>query len=94
MPDSWVLVENYGQHEGHIALQKSGTNRGKWRWDVLLDRDGEACRLDGVCATGREAKLAVEALVPEVVVQTKEDLAIERREVMRGYRNLSKPLKR
>jgi hypothetical protein len=94
VPDSWVLVENYGQHEGRIALQKSGPNRGKWRWEVLLDRDGEARRLDGVCATGSEAKQAVEALVPEVIVQTEEELETERREVKRGYRNLSRPLKR
>ena len=94
MPDSWLLVENYGQHEGRIAFQKSGPDRGKWRWEVLLDRDGETRRLSGVCATGNEAKLAVEKLVPEIIVQTDEELTIERREVMRGYRNLAKPLKR
>jgi hypothetical protein len=94
VPDRWVLVENHGQYEGRIALQKSGSDRGKWRWEVLLDRDGEARHLDGVCATGSEAKQAVEALVPEVIVQTKEELEIESYWVKRGYRNLSRPLKR
>ncbi len=47
-----------------------------------------------MCATGRDAKQAVEALVPEVIAQTEEGLEIERREVERGYRNLSRPLKR
>jgi hypothetical protein len=94
VPDSWVLVENYGQHEGRIALQKSGPNRGKWHWEVLLDRDGEARRLDGVCATGSEAKQAVEALVPEVIVQTEKELEIESYWVKRGYENLAQFKKR
>ena len=89
-----MLVENYGQHEGRITLQKSGPDKGKWLWKVLVDRDGEGCRLDGLCATGREAKEQVEALLPEVFVQNEEELEIERREVRRGYRNLSKLLKR
>ena len=88
VPDTWLLVENYGQHEGRIALQKSGPGRGKWLWEVLVDRDGEGRQLDGQCATGREAKEQVEALLPEVFVQTEEELEIERREVRRGYQRL------
>jgi hypothetical protein len=94
VPDSWVLVENHGQHEGRIVFQKSGPNRGKWRWDVLLDRDGEARRLDGVSATGREAKLTVETLIPRVVVQSEREIEIESYWVKRGYENLAQFKKR
>ena len=77
VPDSWMLVENYSQHEGRITLPTAGPNKVKWVWSVLLDRDGEARRLEGVCATGREAKHAVEALMPVVVVRSERDAEIE-----------------
>ena len=94
MPDSWMLVENYGQYEGRITLQTAGPDKGKWLWRVLLDRDGEARRLEVVCATGREAKLTVEALVPKVVVRSELDTEIEDFWTKRGFENLARAKKR
>ena len=54
IPDDWLQVENYGQHEGRSTLQKSGSNKGLRVWEDLIDRDGQGCRLEGICDTGGE----------------------------------------
>jgi hypothetical protein len=63
VPDDWTLADERGQPVGRIYLTTVGPKDGQWLWTVLIDAQGRPWNGGtGYCATGREAKEAVEAL--------------------------------
>jgi hypothetical protein len=64
-PDDWTLEDDAGQPLGRIYLYRFGPQAGRWAWFVQVDAEGRPVNGGtGMAATGREAREAVEALVP------------------------------
>ncbi len=68
IPDDWTLEDHAGQPLGRIYAEAGGPQGGRWFWAVLVAPDGTPFNGGtGHAATGREAREAVEARVPERV---------------------------
>ena len=68
VPDDWTLEDDSGQLLGRIYAEIGGPQGGRWFWAVLVAPDGTPFNGGtGHTETGREAREAVEALVPEGV---------------------------
>ena len=64
MPDDWTLVGATGRPLGRVYKTMGGPMDGRWFWTVLINFKGQPWNGGtGYCATGREAKEAVEARV-------------------------------
>jgi hypothetical protein len=66
IPDDWTLEDDAGQPLGRIYAETGGPRGGRWFWAVLVAPDGTPFNGGtGHTETGREAREAVEALIPE-----------------------------
>lgn len=64
-PDDWCLEDDAGQPLARIYLFRYGPNAGRWAWFVQVDASGRPFNGGtGVADSGREAREAVEALIP------------------------------
>jgi hypothetical protein len=64
-PDDWTLEDDAGQPLGRIYLYRFGPQAGRWSWFVQVDAEGRPFNGGtGTAATGKEAREAVERLVP------------------------------
>lgn len=63
--DDWSLMDDNGQPLARIYRQSGGPQNGRWSWFVLIDAEGRPFNGGrGMVGTGREAREAVEAIVP------------------------------
>jgi hypothetical protein len=68
IPDDWTLEDETGQPLGRIYAETGGPQGGRWFWAVLVAPDGTPFNGGtGHAASGKEAREAVEARVPEGV---------------------------
>jgi len=68
IPDDWTLEDHTGQPLGPIYAETGGPQGGRWFWVVQVAQDGTPFNGGtGHAASGKEAREAVEARVPEGV---------------------------
>jgi hypothetical protein len=68
-PDDWCLEDANGQPLARIYRYAYGPNAGRWAWFVQVDAQGRPYNGGtGIAETGREAREAFEALVPDDVI--------------------------
>ncbi len=65
-PDDWTLLDLSDKPLARLYKVTGGPQDGRWYWSVLFMRDGSVGNGgNGFTATGREAREACEARMPE-----------------------------
>jgi hypothetical protein len=65
VPDDWSLLDEDGRPLARIYRYLYGPQAGRWSWFVLVAPDGTPRNgATGTAATGKEAREAVEKLIP------------------------------
>ena len=67
-PDDWTLLDPSGEPLARLYKVMGGPQNGRWYWTVLFRPDGSVGNGgNGFTATGREAREACEARIPETM---------------------------
>ena len=67
-PDDWTLLDPFGEPLARLYKVFGGPQNGQWYWTVLFMPDGSVGKGGtGFTATGREAREACEARLPETM---------------------------
>ena len=67
-PDDWTLLDPFGEPLARLYKVFGGPQDGRWYWTVLFMPDGSVGKGGtGFTATGREAREACEARLPETM---------------------------
>ena len=67
-PDDWTLLDPSGEPLARLYKVMGGPQDGRWYWTVLFRPDGSVGNGgNGFTATGREAREACEARIPETM---------------------------
>jgi len=67
-PDDWTLLDPSGEPLARLYKVFGGPQDGRWYWTVLFRLDGSVgSGGTGFAATGREAREACEARLPETM---------------------------
>jgi hypothetical protein len=65
-PEDWTLLDGQGRAHARIYRYLYGPQAGRWSWFVLIAPDGTPFNGGtGTAGTGKEAREACEALVPD-----------------------------
>ena len=65
LADAWELLDSAGQRVARVALEEDGSEKGRWRWLVLVHPHGAPLGETGVCDTDDAARRICEEKVPD-----------------------------